>query len=721
MAISVSFGGQTIYRPGGYSRTTVDVGGGFPIGPAGLVALIGEADAGEPGSAELDIRNNGFTADQMPDIRAKYRSGPIVDAAGFLFAPAADANIPSGAQIVWIYKTNASTQASLALNTAYGTLKAKEWGVGGNRIVATITQTNESFAVISGTAVPAFGAPLDTASFEIAQNGVKKTITLSAVPADHADIATLVVELNTLIAAAGLTLVVGNVGNALTIAQPTDAAIHRKGFGRSVEIFAGADLALLGLTAGLRTAAAEPIQTIKLEQKRDLVSEEEMVGGNVVLRIGHDGTGGVTAATVTIDDEKIILAATPGSPMNFYKSAYVTLLDLADDISRQTGWSADLTDSAYNQLSLDILDHVTAIGAMGSKPARIKKDAAEVAAMMETSGIAYLDGQPSVGLPDAVAATNLAGGLKGGTSGLDIVNALDKFTKFHINFIVPLFSRDATADIADGLTDTASTYTIDAVHQAVKTHIALMKTTKKRSERQAVLSLKKSYVDCKAQAGVLADARCQLVIQDVRQVDAQGTIRWMQPWAAACLLAGSRCGAPIGEPMTFKFANASGIRHTAQPMSTAETDIVIDFDPDTGYDDAIQSGITFLEVRQGGGFRWVVDNTTYGRDANFVYNRANVIYAADIVALNLRQTLEDVYVGRKNTITPNDVAGTVSAVMGQMLANGITVSTGDAPTGFKNLVVRIEGNTIYVNIIIKIVEGIDFALVDVVIQRASQV
>ena len=130
MAISVSFNGSTIFRPGAYSQTTIDLGGGFPIGPAGLVAVLGEADAGAPGSAETNIANNYFTADQYTTIRNKYRTGPLVDASLFLFAPAADAAIPSGAQTVWFYKTNASVRATLALASSYGTVRALEWGIG---------------------------------------------------------------------------------------------------------------------------------------------------------------------------------------------------------------------------------------------------------------------------------------------------------------------------------------------------------------------------------------------------------------------------------------------------------------------------------------------------------------------------------------------------------------------------------------------------------------
>lgn len=113
MAINVSFNGATIFKPGAYSKTTIDLGGGFPLSPTGIVAILGEADAGAPGSAETNIANNVFGPDQLVQIREKYDKGNIVDACNFLFSPGADGAIPSGAQAVYIYKTNASVRATL--------------------------------------------------------------------------------------------------------------------------------------------------------------------------------------------------------------------------------------------------------------------------------------------------------------------------------------------------------------------------------------------------------------------------------------------------------------------------------------------------------------------------------------------------------------------------------------------------------------------------------
>jgi hypothetical protein len=172
--------------------------------------------------------------------------------------------------------------------------------------------------------------------------------------------------------------------------------------------------------------------------------------------------------------------------------------------------------------------------------------------------------------------------------------------------------------------------------------------------------------------------------------------------------------------MTFKYFNMSGIRQTGQSMSTAEQDIVADFDPDTQYDDAIANALTFWEAPQTGGFRLVVDNTTYNKDGNWVYNRGNVLYAADVLAYDFRNQLENIYVGLKNTVSAAEIKSTCEAILSSYLAQGITVSTSDAKNGFKQLVVQINGNTVNISVVVKLVEGIDFVLADITLQRASQ-
>ena len=739
MAINVSFNGATIFKPGAYSKTTIDLGGGFPLSPTGIVAVFGEADAGAPGSAETNIANNVFGPDQLVQIREKYGKGNLVDAASFLFAPGADGAIPGGAQALYIYKTNASIRAMLdpveAGTTDFGRLRARQWGVGGNQITFKNTLTPETPATVTGSALT-FPVVITLATNDVinyrVNGGPSTPATIAA--ASYPNIAALAAAVDTALGV-NLDAAAGTAPNTLMITQAAGTNLQRNGSGRSFEILAGTANTDLGLSLGMSVAESEPMATLVVRNPVSTLEESGTVGGDIMMSLGRDSTGGCTAASVSISATTITLAQTGATPTSIVltKADFGTIQAAVDYINTLPGWSASAASIQMGQLSLEVLDRVSAIGAFhtfaGAQPARIKRDAERVADFFNLSSqveLIPLVGQTEVkkvGLPDQQGVPNalyLSGGVKGATSSSDIVTALSKFEKFRVNSVVPLFSRDATDDIADQLTDPASTYTIDGIHQAVKTHLSLMSTTKKKSERQGYLSFKGSYADAKTKIATMAAARIQMVIQDVRQADSEGNIKWFQPWAGAALLAGARGGSPIGNPMTFKYFNMSGIRQTGQSMSTAEQDIIVDFDPDVQYDDAIQNAVTFWEAPQTGGFRLVVDNTTYNKDANWVYNRGNVLYAADVLAYDFRNQLENIYVGLKNTISAAEIKSTCEAILATYLAQGITVSTSDAKNGFKQLVVQLNGNTVNISVIVKLVEGIDFVLADITLQRASQ-
>lgn len=725
MAISINFNGATIYKPGAYSKINIDLGGGFPLSPTGIVAIFGEADAGKPGAQEVDIANNVYGPDEMPEIRNKYRVGNIVDAASLVFAPAADGDIPSGAQALYIYKTNNSERASVELANDYGNIYSLEYGVGGNLITYKNILSAESAPSKIGLDIAALGSALNDAEFKIALNGgAESTVKLSVDENDHDTLTKLVAELNTLLPAG----IEASEGASDNIILTMEAAVdgHRDGFGRSFEIIesVAGDLAKLGLSEGLSIASSEFRSSIIINQTRDLIIEEEALGGNVVLSIGCSSAA--SSATVSIDANNVSLVKDADPAINFAKSQYPTISHLIDAINLQAGWSAVIEDTLYNSLSVEWLDHVSDVGAMsasGEKPARIKKDYGEIVEFFGNSNlVSHVEKSTAPnrkGLLDAQNEIALSGGSKGYTTSADITNALEAFTKFRVNSIVPLFSRDAAEDIADDLTDINSTYTILGIHQAVKTHLSMTATTKKKSERQGYLSLKDTFNNCRSHAGLLAYERIQLAIQDIRQADALGNIKWFQPFGLAAILAGARAGSAIGTPLTFKYMNVMGIRQTAQPMSTAAENINVDFDPDLQYDQAIQAGITFLEAPQAGGFRVVVDNTTYTRDANWVKNRANVQYAADVVAYDFRNQLENIYIGKKNIVTAAEVSSTCDSILGTYLAQGITVSTDEAPSGYKDLSVSIQGNTIYINVTVVLVEGIDFVLAEITLTRAQ--
>jgi hypothetical protein len=715
MAINVSFNGATIYKPGAYSKVNIDLSGGFPLGPVGLIALFGESTRGRPGSAETDISKNVYTANDIAEIRTKYGSGPIVDAMNMLFAPASDGAIPGGAQAVYIYKTNASTRAIKSLAGTYGVLRSREYGVGGNTITYSAVATAEV-----GPSIPSASfdeGSVVAGSVIVNVNGVSHPITVAG---SYADKAALAADAATW-SVPGVTFTVGGTdgSSTLTVATVADTAAHKKGWGKSIQL-SGAPLASMNLGPGIELSTVESAMTVTVKQTRDLLQEQDTLGGNVVLEIGNVGAD--ATASVAINDTQVILTSSSASHA-FEKADYATLLQLVNAMNLIPDWECVVSSTLYNSLPVSVLDQVTSVGAKslasGDRPARIKKDAQEVADFFADSAIAEMTSQEETGLMDAAAESAFGGGSLGATSTASIVAALEAFQEIRVNSVVPLFSRDAASDVMDNLTDGASNYTLLGIHQAIKTHCALMSTTKNRSERQGYLSMKDTFDACLDRAALLADARLQLAIQDIRNIDAQGNIKWFQPWAQACMIAGARAGSPVGTPLTFKYFNATGIRHTEQAMSTPEEDITIDFNPNAHFEKAIKGGISFFEAPQAGGIRMVVDNTTYQKDGNWVLNRGNVLYAADVLAFDFRNQMENIYIGSKNTVKASEVKSVAASILSTYLAQGITVATADAPNGYKKIDISINGNVINVAVIVVLVEGIDFVLADITITRVQ--
>lgn len=741
MAMNVSFGGATIYKPGAYSQVSIDLGGGFPLGPIGLVGIIGEASSGPAGSEEPQLNRNFFTPDQITEIRAKYKSGPLVDACNFLFAPAADGAIPSGAQAIYIYKTNVSAKAQIVLGNLYGTIKAFESGIGGNRITYKNVVTPEVSARVTSSAAfdPANLVPADTFGLRI--DGSKEYI--FTIPAGITDKATFMAALvnpsnwsDAGILGLGFELRDANPTggpNAVMITIVIDdeqSAVPRQtetyGRARTMELrnVSGTALAVANLAAGFKEPASPAKCAMTISQKRDsLVESDSSIGGDVILEARYSNPAALADVGQVVIDETSVKLVVGLNSVTFLKANYSTLKELVDEMSLQLHWAFSIPSTLFNQLPISALDMVTASGNSSDAafmPIQIKKDFYEVSAFFGESTIAELVPSTALaGMPYAQAEVALTGGTLGSSSDASIAAGLSAFEAIRLNSVIPLFSRDASADILDSLTDAGSDYTIEAIHQNLKNHLSMMATVKTKSERQGYPSFKASWSDCMDKSAALAFFRMQLCIQDIRATNAQGSIQWFQPWAQACILAGARCGCPVGTPMTFKYMNISGLRHTAQPMRTADANIVNDFNPRKQYDQAIQSGITFLESPQTGGYRWVVDNTTYGKDGNWVYNRGNVIYAADVLAFDFRRQLEDIYVGVKNNVKASEVKSVCESILATYLSQGITVATSDAPQGFKGLTVTINGNTINIDVVVKLVEGIDFVLANIKLQRAS--
>ena len=521
-----------------------------------------------------------------------------------------------------------------------------------------------------------------------------------------------------------------NIGTYQVTAATTNTISVTKFFGVAnslvtvayTDILATTDVeAFLGILStsaipNIITSVSEPQVTITANRQSDGTTETSVaLGGTIALKMGYDGDD-TSVATVSISSTKLTTAVTLGSGANLSMTLadYNTIQEMVDYINSQTGYTAAAGSNVLAGYPPSILDQVSAVGICStnsdSMPGRIKKDSYEVQGFFDNTILVDLSRTIFVGLPVVMSsALFLAGGAKGGTTAASVVAGIDELQKVRINTLVPLFSRDASYDILDELTEVSSSYQISAINAAAKSHVLLMSDTKHRSERNAFCSYSGAYAAAKTESTTLANERVSLCIQDVKVLKTDGTLGWVAPWGLGCVAAGMQAGAQIGEPMTFKFVNISGVRSTG-------------FDPTTQFDDGIDNGLLFVEQPSQGGFRIVVGNTTYGKDANFVYNRISVLYAADSVAYNLRSQLESIFVGvGLANASAASIKNTTISILNTFRSAGLIVGDDtNGGSGFKNLLVRVNGNVVSIDVTITPVQGIDFILPSIVLDTIQQ-
>lgn len=599
MAITTNFNGASIRKPGVYSRTQVNLSGGFPLSPTGVVAIVGEADGGGPGSSE-GVQT--FTSEDITSLVSLYKSGPIVDAARMLVAPARDNRVPNGASQIRVYKTNASTKSGLNLPNAAPTtlfqLASRNWGDSENLINVT---------VVAGT--------VSASARIITVNRGDLTEVLSENPRDLQ----LTLQYTGAAATANLTIQSGTL--VVTTAGPSVPAD---------------DLSI-------------PLAGKTIKQLVELI----------------DNHASYTASTTLVTAK--------------FKAAS----DL-DPIS--TALNAVTARQLYAQQK-ELLDIINA-----------------ESSLVSATRVTNVEGTIA-----ALAKTFMTGGLKGASTNSTFQAGFDAMLSFRCNTVVPLISRDASALITEGLTDPGSTFTVDAVNLQCATHCITASNTKNRSERNCYVSVWRTFADARTAAKTLSEFRTSMLFQRVEILGTDGSFKTEDPWAAAALLAGMQSGMPVGTPTTFKFMNVNGIANFA-------------YNPKTQVDLAIDDGLLPLEEADSGGFRVVVGNTTYGRDANFVFNRVSVVAAADHVAYNLRLQLEAVFIGDKaRTGTAEAIKNAVIAIMSTFLREEIIVGDDtNGGLGWKDLTVSLTGNTASLDITITPVQGVDFILPTITLDNIRQ-
>lgn len=444
-----------------------------------------------------------------------------------------------------------------------------------------------------------------------------------------------------------------------------------------------------------------------------------------VFRIFYKGTGTACTMTcyVTGGVKKLITTVTggPGSEaLDITLSNYTTVQQVVDYINNFNAGASYVCYSDYfnaatlNPLYLDFystIDIKTFPLAVKASLYEISNNINETSQLVTSARVDNVYGQ--MALVSSTARRFLSGATNGATTNSMIQAGFDALLTKECDIVVPLFSRDATDDIADAMTNASSSYTISSIISIADTHCRTASSIINRRERQAWVGYKGTYAASKTLAQTLNSEYTSLVIQDTLVTDSQGTSAWKNPHIFAALNAGLEAGAAIGLPLTRKALNCLGVRHS-------------EFDPVTQYADAIQAGLYFAEQPDLGGIVVVCANTTYQRDASFVWNRRSVIRAAFFTAKTLRSQLELIYIGRSRAGSSNSLVGSiyasaVSILQSLLQAGALTGDQSNGGSGFRGLQVSMNGSIVSLSVIITPAQGVDFILENITLAPINDV
>lgn len=465
------------------------------------------------------------------------------------------------------------------------------------------------------------------------------------------------------------------------------------------------------------TSGAEYQVNLNVARQSDAISEDILVGGDVVLTLGYKGTSGsavIANGVLTIT----VVGGAGASPAAITLSKYKTVSDLTTYLGSLTGFTAAPGTAAQGQLDPTTLDEGTyTIGTThGAATGRIKADGKDFLDTVINQSVlvdaaAVAPATKLIGLPDVSSLAFLTGGARGATTAAAIVAALAALEAVRGNFVVTLFSRDATADITDGLTDASSTYTIAGVNAGLRAHVLQMSQMKRRRPRQGFASIRSTYAAAKLQAGNLASSRVALFFQDAKDVSSDGTLTQFQPWMAAIKAAGMQA-AGFYRPIVNKFIAISGALQAAGDFNDQL---------DSHLENALLAGLCPIVRDEQGGYRWVSDQTTYTRDDNWVHNSIQATYVGDVIATTTAQRMERAFVGQSVAdISAALALTTLEGIMSDMKRLKLIAASDDAPKGFKNAKIRITGPSMVVSLEIKLAGAIYFIPISFLVTPVQQ-
>jgi len=658
MSQFVLFNGAVLVRPGASTKIDASQFQNIALSGLGIVGLIGEADGGEPRTVEI------FTS--PAGVKAFYESGDLVNAAAIVAAPGNDPRIPAGASAIVCYKVNNSAAAALTKNAHV--MSARSYGLRGNSLTASASIGAAALITSASTGVGA--NTLTDAGQALVVNAYAGMYLMSS--------------------AGVVYLIVSNTATIFTVAA------------------GGAAVAAGAYTVHTNHPYGRIISFTGLDADGVLIVEtSSQVGHLGKFTMQYTGAGTPCAVTVTSTALTTTCTGAGADDLNLLFADYPTLDLLIRAIDAHANYTATaLVTNAPSFLSVD-LDTVTVLDAkVITTPIMatnfdigdwINKNSAYVTDTV-TAGQA--------GLMTAFALASFTGGTRGTSANSNWVDGFTALRSVRINQIVPLASTDATT--AQG------SFTYASILASLVAHAKFVSSTAGRNEGQAWSGMEGTKTELIAAANLAnSEHLCLFGQKPLMQRMTDGEIVEFPEWAAALSAAGMRAGAPLGEPITWKYGQMFGVSSDDSWSESNNDDVVA----------LTLNGVMVINNIQGKGFRFDKGITTFTKSDNDAYTEETIVQIWKNVAYELRSTLEDVYVGRPGSMqTVQTVPAVVSRVLElfrqsgaitDSLINGVTIKA------YRAITVSLNGDQLSVGVTISPTPGINFVLNTIVLVPAQ--
>jgi hypothetical protein len=779
MTRSVTFGGQTQFRPGGITR--INANGLIPVGISanGTLAILGEAEGGEPRSV--------ITVDDPSIARDLFRSGPLADAIRIAFDPSSDPRVPGGAFRALLYKTNNSTKSETQLPSNEAIFADTAAGVPTTTVIQLTTNTamvvdehvGRWFEIVATgeirriigntvdtiTVSPGFSAaPVATDPVRILASALLLQSRdwgahTNSVAAEFEPGVTLGTNVMTLtfedkveqspelggdplfrIKYLGGPIVETGTANTITAGVPFDPT------GATLEVLPAGGAPALNAWAGQMIRFSNGIQ-------REISGNTAASPSVVTLAAGHflrtdeqaevDDDAGVsivdvTSATATITGANgvatgltsAILPTADDLALTFI--AGETLRQFADRINGSTNYELEVANGVNQDTVLMAeLDFGTAATAVD-----VRFDESQTAT---TGGEFLADLQAIIDWVNefselAIASRSVAGATEGSEPPQPTGGSSALISDLPVFFIGGTRGVSGNSDFQDGfdaLAQFRANHTIplisdDLINEGFGSEATFASVAAQLAEHVNLMnSTGKNemggYIGCDCTREELVTQSAAFNNADVQLFGQKLTV---------LNAAGSLQEQPEWSIAVAAAGMRAGVPEVGEPL-TFKFIKTNGLSQDSSWDpraigDAnrlLDKGVMFAEQVEGTGFRFVRDITTYLLDANIAFLDGNTRDAVRFIAYDLRTGIENQFTGLK--ATPANAASIRSFVISKMdiyRRENIIVQSLDPETetellpGWRNLVVSITGNVATIRIEIFPVTGIVFQLNDIYLQ-----